>query len=156
MVRSNSTTGIALTEIYDTDVLLGARLINVSARMNVTAGEGMLIAGFVIAGNAPKTVLIRGVGPTLATFGVTGLLADPQITVFSGSSAIASNDNWDTGASTAAQINATSTQVGAFALPAGSRDAAVILTLQPGSYTVQVTGVANTMGVALIEIYDTL
>jgi len=155
MLRPNSTTGVALTEIYDTDTAEStSRLVNVSARMNVTAGEGTLIAGFVIAGNAPKTVLIRGVGPTLASFGVTNVLADPQIAVFSGSSQIANNDNWGTGTSTAAQVTSASAQVGAFALTAGSRDAALLTTLQPGSYTVQVTGVANTTGVALIEIYD--
>jgi PKD repeat protein len=155
MLRPNSTTGVALTEIYDTDTVLGARLTNVSARMNVTAGEGVLIAGVVIAGNAPKTVLIRGIGPALSVFGVSGVLADPQIAVFSGSTQIASNDNWEAGTSTPAQMASASVQVGAFALPAGSKDAALLVTLQPGNYTVQVTGVANSTGVALIEIYDT-
>lgn len=155
MVRPNSATGVALTEIYDTDVALGGRLINVSARMNVTAGEGTLIAGVVIAGNVPKTVLIRGVGPSLAAFGVTGVLADPRITVFSGATQVASNDNWETGTNTREEINAASTQVGAFALVAGSRDAALLVTLAPGNYTVQVTGPGTTTGIALIEIYDT-
>jgi hypothetical protein len=156
LFRPNSTTGIALTEIYDTDVTLGARLTAVSARMNVTAGDGALIAGLVIAGNAPKTMLIRGVGPTLATFGVTGVLVDPQIAVFSfpGNTQIASNDNWETGTSTAAQIIAAAAQVGEFPLPAGSKDAALLVTLQPGIYTVQVTGVGNTTGMALVEIYE--
>ena len=155
MVRPNSTTGVALTEIYDTDVTTGPRLINVSARMNVTAGEGTLIAGFVIGGNAPKTVLIRAAGPALAAFGVAGAMADPTIAVFSGSTSIGSNDNWGVGTNTAAQITTASAQVGAFAFVAGSRDAALLLTLQPGGYTVQVTGFGNTTGVALVEIYDT-
>lgn len=156
LFRPNGTSGVALTEIYDTDGSNpGSRLVNVSARMNVTAGEGTLIAGLVIAGNAPKTLLIRGVGPALSAFAVTGVLADPQITVFSGNTQIAGNDDWGTGTSTAAQIAGTSAQVGAFALPAGSKDAALLIALQPGTYTVQVTGVGNTAGVALIEIYDT-
>jgi len=155
LLRPNSTTGVALTEIYDTDGNVGARLTAVSARMNVTLGEGALIAGFSIAGNVPKTMLIRGVGPTLTAFGVTGVLADPQIAVFSGSTQIASNDNWETGASTAAQISAASAQVGEFPLPAGSKDAVLLVTLQPGIYTVVVTGVGNTTGVALVEVYDT-
>lgn len=154
MLRPASTTGVALTEIYDTDVAEGARLINVSARMNVTAGEGTLIAGLVISGNTPKTVLIRGIGPTLSAFAVTGVLADPQIAVFSGNTQLASNDNWEVGTSTAAQLSSRSAQVGAFALAAGSRDAAMLITLQPGSYTVHVTGVAGASGVALIEVYD--
>jgi hypothetical protein len=154
LARPNATTGVAITEIYDLDLTGDSRLVNVSARMNVSAGEGTLIAGLAISGNSPKTVLVRGVGPTLSRFNVAGVLADPQIAVFSGATAIATNDNWETGAS-AGQIAATSAQVGAFALVAGSRDAALLVTLQPGSYTVQITGVGNTAGVALIEIYDT-
>jgi hypothetical protein len=154
LARPNATTGVALTEIYDLDVTGDSRLVNVSARINVSPGEGTLIAGLAISGNVPKTVLVRGVGPRLAQFGVTGVLADPQISVFSGSTVIASNDNWETGLS-AGQITAASAQVGAFPLVAGSRDAAMLVTLQPGSYTVQITGVGNTSGVALIEIYDT-
>ncbi len=154
LLRRDSPTGVALIELYDTDTVLGSRLVNVSARINVTPGEGTLIAGLVIAGNAPKKVLIRGVGPALAAFDVTGVLADPQIAIFSGASLIAGNDNWETGTSTSAQIIASSAQVGAFALPAGSKDAALLAVLQPGAYTVQVTGVGNTSGVALIEVYD--
>lgn len=155
MVRPNSTTGIALTEIYVTSAPSGTRLINVSARMNVTLGEGTLIAGLVISGNTPKRVLVRGVGPGLSSFGVTGVLADPKITLFSSNAAIATNDNWETGTSTAAQITTACAQVGAFALTSGSKDAAMLITLQPGLYTVVVGGVGNTTGVALVEIYDT-
>lgn len=154
LARANATTGVALTEIYDLDLTATSRLINVSARINVSPGEGTLIAGMSITGSAPKTVLIRGVGPGLTQFGVTGVLADPQISVFSGATVIASNDNWETGA-TSGQIAATSVLVGAFPLTPGSRDAALVITLQPGSYTVQITGVGNTSGVALVEIYDT-
>lgn len=155
LVRPNSTTGVALTEIYVTNAVPGTRLINVSARMNVTLGEGTLIAGLAISGNAPKTLLVRGVGPGLTPFGVAGVLADPKITVFSSNTQIATNDNWETGTSTAAQITTTAAQVGAFALTAGSKDAALLITLQPGLYTVVVGGVGNTTGVALVEIYDT-
>ncbi len=132
LTGSNGATGVALMEIYDTDHELGSRLINGSARMNLTPDGGPLIAGFVIAGNAPITMLLRGVGPTLSTFAVTGALADPKISVFSGSTQVASNDNWETGASTASQLVSTSAQVGAFALPASSKDAVLLLKLQPG------------------------
>lgn len=154
LARPNGTTGVALTEIYDVDGSATSRLVNVSARMNVTTGDGALIIGVVIAGDAPKTLLIRGVGPTLTAYGVTGVLADPTIAVFNGSTQVAANDNWETGTTTAAQISAASTAVGAFALQAGAKDAALLLTLQPGSYTVQVSGVGATSGVALVEVYD--
>jgi len=104
---------------------------------------------------ASKNLLIRGIGPTLAAFGVTGGLADPKIVVFAGTSEIASNDNWESGSSTPAQIGLATDRAGAFALVPGSKDAVLLIRLQPGVYTVQVTGVGNTTGVALIEVYDT-
>jgi hypothetical protein len=151
---SNGPSGVALAEIYDTDAASGSRLINVSARMNVTAGEGTLIAGFSITGNAPKKVLIRGIGPGLTAYGVTGVLSDPTITVFANGARVDTNDDWSTGTTPAAQLSAAYAQSGAFPLPTGSKDAALLLTLPPGGYTVQVTGVANTTGVALVEVYD--
>jgi hypothetical protein len=154
LVGLNGTSGIGFTEIYDTDTVPGARLINVSARVNVAAGASVPIAGLVIAGNAPETVLIRGVGPTLASFGVTGALPNPMITVFSGTTQIAADANWATDPSTAAQISTAAAQAGAFPLPAGSNDAALLLTLQPGAYTMQVTSVSNGTGVVLLEVYE--
>ena len=155
LLTTNGAAGVGLIEIYDTGGNPYASLTNVSARMEVTGGNGILIAGLVIGGNSSKTVLIRGVGPTLSEFGVTGVLADPQITVFSGTTAIASNSSWGTGTSTAAQITAAFVQVGAFPLPTGSKDAALLVTLNPGPYTVEVTSASNANGVALIEVYDT-
>jgi len=146
-------TGIALAEIYDATpstsfAATTPRLVNVSARTRVGTGDNILIAGFVIGGESPVRVLIRAVGPTLSAFGVGDTLADPKLDVFSGSAVVASNDNWD--AATAANFS----RVGAFAFTAGSRDAALVATLQPGSYTAQVSGVNNTSGVALVELYE--
>jgi hypothetical protein len=157
IVGANNTTGTALAEVYDADSNLAARLINASARMQVNPVSGNLnplTIGFVIAGNAAKTVLIRGIGPGLAAFGVAGALPDPQITLFSGNAEIASNNNWEVNNQIAA-ITATFVQVGAFPLEGGSPDAALVTTLQPGSYTVQITSVGNNSGVALLEVYDT-
>jgi Putative Ig domain len=155
LLTTNGPPGVGLIEIYDAGGNPYASLTNVSARMNVTSGSGIFIAGFVIGGTLPKTVLIRGIGPTLAEFGVTGVMADPQIIVYSGSNEIASNSQWGTGASTAAQIISASALVGAFPLPAGSKDAVLLITLQPGPYTVLISSVSNSTGVALVEIYDT-
>jgi hypothetical protein len=153
LVTTDSSPGIGLLEIYDTGGNPYARLTNVSARMEIINGD--LIAGFVIGGSIPKTVLIRGVGPTLSAFGVTGVLADPQITVFSGGTKVATNSGWSAGSGAAAELGGVFSQVGAFPLANGSKDAALILTLQPGAYTVQVSSVSNGTGVALIEVYDT-
>jgi hypothetical protein len=155
LLTTNGEPGVGLFEIYDAGGNPAASLTNVSARMDVTDGNGILIAGFVIDGNTPKTVLIRAVGPTLSEFGVSGVLSDPEITVFADSTQIASNSNWEAGTSTAAQIASASAQVGAFALQPGSKDAALLLTLPPGSYTVEVTSVSGDTGVVLIEVYDT-
>ena len=103
------------------------RLANVSALTRVGTGDDVLTAGFVIGGTAPKQVVIRAVGPTIgaAPFNVPGALADPQLTVFGPNSSTrvaASNDNW------IAANAATFASVGAFALAANSRDAAVVTT----------------------------
>ncbi len=123
--------------------------MNVSVLKHLGTG---LTAGFVIDGTAGKRVLIRAVGPTIGAppFNVGGAVADPQLTLFSGQASIGSNDNWGG----TAELTAAFTQVGAFALPAASRDAAILVTLQPGQYTVQVSGVGGTTGVAIVEVYE--
>ncbi len=147
-------TGKVIAEVYDATPAanfstLTPRLLNVSVRKHLGTG---LTAGFVLGGSAPTKVLIRAVGPGLAAFGVEGTVADPQLTLFNASSTrIDANDNWG---GTAA-LTAAFASVGAFALPgATSRDAALLVTLPPGLYSVEVTGVANTTGTALVEVYE--
>ena len=149
----NGGTGIALAEIYDATPAAAfsattPRLTNISARTQVGTGADVLIAGFVVAGQTPVRVLIRAVGPTLGAFGLTGTLADPKLEVFRGDAKVAENDNWD------ANAGATFASVGAFAFGAGSRDAAAVVSLSPGAYSAQVSGVGNTSGIALIEVYE--
>jgi sugar lactone lactonase YvrE len=143
--------GLVLVELYDANPAIASRLANVSARTVVGTGDDVLVAGFVLGGNAPRTLLIRAVGPTLAAFGVTGVLNDPRIEVLRGTAAVAANDNW--GGS--APLKGAFAALGAFPLATDdSRDAAVVVTLEPGSYSVQVSGVGNTTGEALVEIYE--
>jgi hypothetical protein len=145
--------GLALAEIYDRDpASVSTRLANVSVRGFAGTGAQALVPGFVIAGQAVKRLLIRAIGPTLATFGVSGVLSDPQLAVIPqpSTTVIASNDNWGGDAALSAAFAA----VGAFVLPANSRDAAVIVQLPPGAYTVVVSGVGGATGQALVEIYD--
>src|SRR5205823_11809775 len=103
-----------------------------STRAQVGTGSGILISGLVVApGGGTRKILVRAVGPTLGSFGVAGVLADPAIGVLDGGNTqIASNDNWGTG--NAAALTSAFTQAGAFALGANSRDAALIVDLQPG------------------------
>ena len=144
-------TGVALVEVYDADPgTPTTRLAGLSARDQVGTGDNILIAGFIITGNVSRTVLIRGIGPTLTRYSVNGVLANPQLQVFQGNTLLAQNDDWG-GDTTVATVAA---QVNAFALDATSKDAALLLTRPPGAYTAQVSGVGNTTGVALVEIYE--
>jgi hypothetical protein len=150
--------GVSLVEVYDAgqgpvgDAT--PRIINISTRAVVNGGEGILIAGVVITGNAPKQVLIRATGPALAGFGVGNALADPRVKLFKGETLIRENDNWSDSATDAPLIAAAGVATGAFALAPGSKDAALLLTLEPGSYTVQVSGSGNRTGVSLVEVYE--
>jgi hypothetical protein len=145
--------GVAMIEAYDADSrgdLAFPRLVNMSTRARSGTGDNILILGFVISGNGPKTLLIRGVGPTLRAFGVNDFLADPVLRVFSGTSLLMENDDWR-GWSTMADLHA---RAGAFALPATSADASLAITLSPGAYTIHVLGKGATSGVALAELYE--
>jgi hypothetical protein len=127
------------------------RLTNLSIRTNAGTADQTLIVGFAVGGaNGTKPLLVRGIGPSLAQFGLTGVLADPVETMISGSTTIATNDNWGGDA----QISARATQVGAFALATNSLDSSLAVSPATGGYTVQITGKNNGTGIALAEIYD--
>ena len=150
---ANNGTGAVIAEVYDATPAANfsvttPRLLNVSVRKHVGTG---LTVGFTIGGTGSKTVLIRAIGPGLAIFGVPGIV-DPQLTLFNGSSVkIRENNDWGGTADLVAAFGA----VGAFNLPAAtSKDAALLVSLSPGGYSVQVSGVANTTGVALVEVYE--
>jgi hypothetical protein len=146
-------TGAILAEVYDATPegnFTGTtpRLVNVSVLKQL--GPGFTV-GFVVGGTGTKNVLVRAIGPTLGSaFGVPGAVSDPQLTLFSGQTAIAANDNWGGDATLASAF----ASAGAFVLPATSRDAAVLASLEPGNYTVQVSGVSGATGIILVEIYD--
>ena len=147
--------GVALVEVYD--VSGAARLMNLSTRAQVGTGSGIIISGLVISpGDGRRQILVRAAGPALAGFGVPGALADPVISIVNNSAPtvqVASNDNWGTN-SNVASLNAAFTQSGAFAFAPGSKDAALITDLAPGSYSIQVSGADNSTGLALVEVYD--
>jgi hypothetical protein len=108
----------------------------------------------VVTGSGSETLLIRADGPGLVQFDVPGILSQPSLAVFDSSGTmVASNTGWGTN-SNPAQIAAVGAQVGAFSLAAGSADCALVVTLPPGTYTAHVSGVNNTTGVALAEVYE--
>ncbi|MGD1030252.1 MAG: protease pro-enzyme activation domain-containing protein [Opitutaceae bacterium] len=145
-------------------VTANAWLANLSARAFAGSGSQVLVAGFSISGSGSKNLLIRGVGPTLSQFGVSGVLANPQLALFDSSdSIVATNIGWGNapvrGSSTAQAAigpatSAVFSQVYAYPFPSGSADCAMLAGLPPASYTAQVSGVGNTTGVALAELFD--
>lgn len=143
--------GTTLVELYEsadlTAAVLPRRFINVSARGPVTP-QGPLIAGFAISGEVPVSLLIRGAGPALAPFGVNGALSNPRLTLFRGNTQLWENDNVE------AATLPVAAAVGAFPFLAIGRDAAMLITLPPGSYTAVLENVDNTPGTALIEVYE--
>ncbi|MBI5382872.1 MAG: TIGR03768 family metallophosphoesterase [Opitutae bacterium] len=126
-----------------------APLVNYSTRATLPAG-GSITAGFVVGGNAPRKLLIRGIGPTMASFGVPNAMANPTLTLYSGNSVLATNDDHGGGI----DITAVTAAVHAFPLPTASRDAALVQTLNPGIYTATVKGATATdSGEVLAEVY---
>ncbi len=151
--QNGGTSGLATS----TPPAAANRLANISSRALVGTEANIEIAGFVVAGPPGSTeqVLIRGIGPTLTQFGVSGALANPILTLFdSAGNRIATNAGWGSSLN-APQIAAAIQATGAFALPPGSADSALLLGLAPGAYTAPVTGLNGSTGVALAEVYET-
>jgi phospholipase/lecithinase/hemolysin len=124
-----------------------SKALNIATRVFVDTGERVPIAGFIVAGDAPKRVLLRGIGPSLAANGVPSPLADPTLTLFNNKGGtILMNNNWrDT---QEPEIAATGIA------PQNDLESAIIATLPPGHYTTALTGVGETTGNGLIEVYD--
>jgi len=131
------------------------RIANISTRSFVGVSDQVQVAGFVIDGIQPKTVLIRAAGPALTAFGISGALTDPVLSLFDANQKIiTSNDDWYLDTVAGSAIEAAASQVGAFNFTHSSKDAGMLMTLQPGRYTAQVSGKNGATGVALIEVYD--
>lgn len=129
-----------------------AHLINISTRSFAGADSSTQIGGFIINGTSPRRVLIRAGGPYLSQYGIDNVLMDPVLSLYAGSTQIAVNDDWS---SDAANVTAATTKAGAIAFATGSKDAAIVATLQPGvPYTAQITGKNGATGNALVEIFD--
>jgi hypothetical protein len=167
----NGTTGVGLVEVFEIDGSANpSKLINVSTRGVVQSQDQAMIGGVILTGTTSKTVLIRGRGPSMggAPFDVAGTLADPYLQLFSGSTLIAQNDNWQDNAQCnsglscgdAAQIKATALDPcqpnpGQSSAPQGcGQEAAFLITLPPGAYTALLRGADGGTGVGLVEIFD--
>lgn len=151
--------GVVLAEIYDLgSVAVEDRISNLSTRSRAGEGDASFVVGFVVEGTVTKRLLIRGIGPALAGFGVEAALTDVAIDVRNAAGdRVAHNDNWGTpvdGGATAEQLTTATAMAGAFALSQGSADAAVLLELPPGVYTVELDKRSDVGEQGLIEIYE--
>ena len=145
----NNSTGVALVEVYELDTL-ATRLSNISTRGQVGTDQNVLIGGLIINGSTSKKLIIRAVGPSLASppFSLSGTLSNPTLELHDSSgNLLASNDDWGSGTQAAA-ISASGYQ------PSNARESAIIATLASGNYTAIVRGVNNSTGIALVEAYD--
>jgi hypothetical protein len=138
---------VAVVEVYEVDPP-EVPIINLSARGQVLDGENVMIGGFVVSGAYPQTVLVRALGPSLGSYGVSGTLTNPTVTLvrMSDQAIVATNDDWGSTAN-AAQIMAEG-----FA-PANPKESAILITLEPGAYTAIVRGADGTTGVGMVEVY---
>jgi hypothetical protein len=129
-------------------------LKNLSTRGQVGSGAADMIAGFVVGGSVPKQLLVRAVGPTLKALGITSAVAATQLAIYSGTTQIAANTGWSSTPANATTVTAADSQVGAFALPTGSADSALVYSFAPGAYSAEVSGVGSDTGIGLVEVYD--
>jgi cyclophilin family peptidyl-prolyl cis-trans isomerase len=148
--------GTVIAEIYDASgtarTATTPRLINLSTRAEIDNGADLAV-GFVLGGQSARTVLVRGVGPSLAQFGVSGLMTDPRLELFNNGTGqrIAGNDNWAGNV----EIATTSAAVGAFPLLNGTtQDAVLLVTLPPGQYSARINGANGAGGAAIVEVYE--
>ncbi len=121
-------------------------LANISTRGFVSTGQGQLIGGFIITGG-PKLVLIRALGPSLTVAGVSPVLENPVLQLFSGPTELRSNDDWQTASNSDDVIASTLP-------PQDPKEASILVRLEPGAYTTVVTGANDSTGIALVEIYE--
>ena len=142
---AGSTTGVAIVEVFEVDAV-DVPLINISTRGRVQTGDNVMIGGFIIQGSGPQTVVVRARGPSLIAHGVPDVLANPTLSLYDGSTLVASNDDWQTAS------NASTLQSSGFA-PSDSREAAIYITLNPGAYTAIVQGAGGTTGVGIVEVF---
>ena len=142
---SGNGTGVGIVEVFEVNNPQ-VPLINIATRGQVLTGNDVMIAGFIIQGTQPQTVVVRARGPSLAAAGVPSPLGNPKLELYSGQTIIASNDNWQTAAN-----QATLASLGL--APADSLESAILITLNPGAYTAVVSGSTGGTGVAIVEVF---
>ncbi len=145
-----NSSGIAVIEVYDLSAAAPARLANISTRALTGTGNNIIIAGFTLGNQAGNdTIVVRGIGPSLADAGVSNPLANPTLELRSqNGTLVVANDNWQQDSAQAAELTAN------HLAPSHELEAAILKAMPPGAYTALLMGAGNTTGIGLIEIYD--
>ncbi|MEY2504879.1 MAG: hypothetical protein QOG27_1159, partial [Verrucomicrobiota bacterium] len=145
----NQTTGVGLVEIYDVGQAADSQLANISTRSFVLTGNDVTIAGFILGGNNNTGMVVRGLGPSLAQFGLNPVLADPTLELHDSNGAtLVSNDNWQDDTAAAAQL------VALGLAPQNGKESALVVSLPPGAFTAVLAGKNGGTGIGLVEIYN--
>lgn len=144
------TSGVALIEVYDLSQTVNSKLGNISTRAFASTGDHIVIAGFILGShNGDDRIVVRGIGPSLATVGVADALADPTLELRDGNGALlVANNDWQDDPTQAAELTA------AGLAPTNLLESGIAATLPPGLYTALLAGLNNGIGVSLVEVYD--
>ena len=149
LAGKNNGTGIGLVEIYDTSSAANSQLANISTRGFVLTGNDVMIGGFILGGNNNTRVVVRGIGPSLAPFGLSPVLADPTLELHDGNGALLiSNDDWQDDPSAAGQLTALGLA------PQDPKESGIFQSLPPGVFTAILAGKNGATGIGLVEIYN--
>jgi hypothetical protein len=146
----NNTSGVALVEVYDLSQAVLAKLANISTRAFVSTGDNIVIAGFTLGGhNGDDRIAVRGLGPSLAAFGISNVLADPTLELRDGNGALLMTDNnWQDNPAQMVEL------MNAGLAPTNLLESAIAATLPPGLYTALLSGLNNGSGIGVVEVYD--
>lgn len=145
-----NTTGVGTVEVYDTNPAAASQLANISTRGFVQTGENVMIAGFMLGNTTGSDrIAVRGLGPSLASFGLSNVLADPTLELHNGNGTVMiSNDDWQSDPASAAELIANGLA------PSDSKESGIFTTVPPGTYTAVLEGKGATTGIGIIEVYN--
>jgi hypothetical protein len=142
-------TGVGLVEVSDVNNMADSQLANISTRGFVQTGDNVMIGGFILGGSSSTRVAVRGIGPSLAQFGLSPVLADPTLELHDGNGAtLVSNDNWQDDPAQATQLMAIGLA------PQDPNESGIVQSLPPGAFTAILAGKNGGTGIGLVEVYN--
>jgi hypothetical protein len=150
LTGKNNTAGVGVVEAYDLDQAVDAALANISTRGFVQTGENVMIGGFILGGGTNNTrIAVRGIGPSLAQFGLNPVLADPSLELHDANGAtLLANDDWLDDPASAALLTANGLAL------QDPKESGIFTALPPGQFTAILAGKNGEIGIGLVEIYN--